>query len=169
MNFKKNNLRFAFGIEGYLDSELKNDPKYVKTVVRMWGKKDGVEYEKFIPYHICTEDDYAQFSPPAPEAVGLLNSMKSKEKRGLYCIDWEAQGEELEVWSVEDDANYQRWEYVLHPCNYVHAEFGDVGDSVGEECIGDLEEQQNYLGNMKSIIYIDEEVFNQNEFGEFSV
>ena len=34
VNLKDSGLRFAFGIEGYLDSELKNDNRFVKSMVR---------------------------------------------------------------------------------------------------------------------------------------
>ena len=34
VNFKERGLRFAFGIEGQIDKALKNDPRYVKWMVR---------------------------------------------------------------------------------------------------------------------------------------
>ena len=46
------------------------------------------------------------------------------------------------------------------PCNYVHTEFGDVGDSIAEECIADRDKQMEYLGNMRIIMLATEEVFN---------
>ena len=64
INFKEKGIRLAFGIEGFLDKELKDDPRYVKNLVRFWGKKDGVEYEKLLPFHKCTEEDFEQFAPP---------------------------------------------------------------------------------------------------------
>ena len=48
----------AFSVEGYLDSENKNDPSYVKWIVRIYGKANGKEYEKLLPYYKCTEEDY---------------------------------------------------------------------------------------------------------------
>ena len=54
IDIKRKKIRFAFGIEGFLDKQLKNDSRFVKNLVRMWGKKGGVEYEKLIPYHRCT-------------------------------------------------------------------------------------------------------------------
>ena len=68
----------------------------------------------------------------------MLESMKTSKTRGLYCFDWDDFGEDLSVWSVTDDDNYQRIEIVLLLCNYIHAEFGDVGDAVAPECIHDL-------------------------------
>lgn len=72
MNFKQNGIRFAFGIEGFMDKELKRDSRYVKNLVRFWGKLDGVEYEKVIPVHKCTAEDFEEFAPPQPEAIGML-------------------------------------------------------------------------------------------------
>ena len=43
INLRDENLRFAFGIEGFLDNELKADPRYVKWYVRAVNRLDGVE------------------------------------------------------------------------------------------------------------------------------
>ena len=48
-------FRLAFSVEGYHSREQKNDPRYVKYLVRIFGIKDGKEYERFIPYHKCTD------------------------------------------------------------------------------------------------------------------
>ena len=58
LNLKENGIRIAFGFEGYLDGEFKDDPRYVKHLVRMWGKSQGKKFETLLPYHRCTEDDY---------------------------------------------------------------------------------------------------------------
>jgi len=141
VSFKEKNIRFAFGIEGFLDKDLKNDPRYVKSLVRMWGRKAGKSYEIILPYHRCTNEELDSFAPPSRESVGMLESMKKDPDRGLYCMDWDKIGDDLSVWSVTEDDDYQRWEFVLLPCNYIHAEFNDIGDSVHPECIANLEEQ----------------------------
>ena len=41
-NFRDNNIRLAFTIEGFLDNELKVDPRYVKLLARLWHKRNGV-------------------------------------------------------------------------------------------------------------------------------
>ena len=56
-------FQLAFSVVGYHSRELKNDPRYVKYLVRIFGRKDGKEYEKIIPYHLCEEKDWAGFSP----------------------------------------------------------------------------------------------------------
>ena len=40
LNFDSVDIRFAFGIEGFLDKELKDDPRYVKAFARFYGYKD---------------------------------------------------------------------------------------------------------------------------------
>ena len=130
LNLKDSDIRFAFGIEGYLDKELKDSPKYVKTFVRLVTRKDGVDSETILPYHKCTSDDFDQFAPPSADSTALIQSIKTNEKRGLFCLDFDKIGGLLQIQSIEDDDNYQRIELLLVPCNYVHAELGDIGDSV---------------------------------------
>ena len=77
LNFDDNNIRFAFAVEGYFDKELKDDTRFVKGFARIKGLKDGKSYEKLFPYHKCTENNYAEFAPPSPEAEGLLEIYKS--------------------------------------------------------------------------------------------
>ena len=55
------------------------------------------------------------------------------------------------------------------PCNYVHQEYWDVGDSVADECISNLTAQKEYLGNFNVLIYMNEQVFKQTEYGESSI
>lgn len=36
-------FRMAFSVEGFLDKEMKDDPSYVKYIIRLFSIKDGVE------------------------------------------------------------------------------------------------------------------------------
>ena len=66
---------------------------------------------------------------------------KTSKTRHLYCLDWEKFGDELGIWGTEnDEIVYQRFEYVLLPCNYVHAEFGPTDDYIKDECIADQDQ-----------------------------
>ena len=59
LNFGQANTRIAFAIEDYYDPiELKDDDRYVRWVVRMFGKKDDVTYHELLPFHRCTEEDF---------------------------------------------------------------------------------------------------------------
>ena len=49
-------FRIAFTVESYLQPKLRNDPRYVKYMARVFTKTAGVESETIIPYGICTED-----------------------------------------------------------------------------------------------------------------
>ena len=42
---KETGFMMAFAIEGFLDSKTKDDPRYVKQFVRVYGKRKGKEYE----------------------------------------------------------------------------------------------------------------------------
>ena len=63
-NLKGSGLRFAWTIEGYGDKELKNDPRYVKPLMRMAGRKEGKIMETILDWHMCTEEDFEDFAPP---------------------------------------------------------------------------------------------------------
>ena len=140
-NFRDKNARFAFAVEGFLDKELKDDTHYVKWLARLFWKKNGVEGETILPYHYCTADELDEFAPPMGDSVGLFDIFKNSPTRHLFCLDWDKLGEDLNIWGTEnDELNYQRFEYVLLPCNYMHAEFGPTGDSIAEECIADREQ-----------------------------
>ena len=56
-------FKIAFGVEGFRSKDLKIDPKYVKWIFRIYGKKEGKEYEQILPYHRCTDKDYDDFFP----------------------------------------------------------------------------------------------------------
>ena len=58
-------FKMAFTVEGYLDSQIKDDPKYVKLMARMFYKTDGKQSEKILNLHKCTDNDWSQFAEPA--------------------------------------------------------------------------------------------------------
>ena len=165
-NFRDKGIRFAFGIEGFLDKEMKDDTRYVKSFARFWGYKNGKSYQRIFPINKCTLEDYEAFPEPVPEAAGILEVYKSSPTRNLYCLDWDKFGDELAIWGVEDDEiSYQRFEFVVVPCNYVHTEFGDIGDSVSSECIPDRDQQMEYLGNFKFVVLSTIQFFDQETYG----
>ena len=129
LNLRDKKIKVAFGIEGFLDKELKYDPQYVKNMVRLWRKQDGVESQTILPYHLCTNEELDEFETPVRESEAMIESIKQSEKRGLFCLDYDSIGDLSEIWGIEDDENYQRMELILLPCNYVHAEFGHTGDA----------------------------------------
>ena len=57
MNLSRSGFRFAWSVEGSYDQKRRDDPRYVKYIVRLEGSKDGEKYEKILPYHNCTEAD----------------------------------------------------------------------------------------------------------------
>ena len=57
LNLNKANLRFAIGAFN-LDREARNDPRYIKWVVRLRGRQDGVLTETVLSVHKCTQEDY---------------------------------------------------------------------------------------------------------------
>ena len=63
LDISERNFRVAFAIEGYLDGQMKADPRYVKYIFRESFRKNGEWGERLLPHHECTEDDYEEFYP----------------------------------------------------------------------------------------------------------
>ena len=58
-NLNTSGFKIAFAIEDYHTQVLKDDTRYVKWIIRLFGKKDGEYYERILDHHKCTEEDYA--------------------------------------------------------------------------------------------------------------
>lgn len=41
LNLRKAGMNFAFGVEGFLDGKVKDDPRYVKLMLRYHGVRNG--------------------------------------------------------------------------------------------------------------------------------
>ena len=65
LNLNDIGFRFAFSVRGYHSQELKDDSKFVKYIVRMFGRKEGKEFERLLPYHKCVESDWENFTEPS--------------------------------------------------------------------------------------------------------
>ena len=86
-NFHDNDFNFAFAVEGFLDSETKEDSRYVKWLARLLWKHNGVAGETIVPYHYCTAEDLQKFAPPIEDSAGLFQIYMTSETRHLYCLD----------------------------------------------------------------------------------
>ena len=74
------------------------------------------------------------------------------------------------IYGKEIDADYQRIDIAMLPCNYVHAEFSPGDPStVSEDCIADRQQQIEYLGPINWLIYFSEDVLKLDQFGDESI
>ena len=64
LDFKEEGFNIAFGAEGYIDRELKDDQRYVKFFTRLVRHTKGKETETIIPNRRCRTEDFDLFSPP---------------------------------------------------------------------------------------------------------
>ena len=109
----------------------------MKYFFRLYGKRKGIEYQKILPYHECTDKDYDEFYPAKKQSVPLLKSIREDPDRGMYCIDWnDEEAIELINGSSQDD-DYARIDVTVTPCNYLHTMLDYEGDSISDDCIGD--------------------------------
>ena len=92
-------------------------------------------YEKIIPFHDCTEADWAEFPPPSKSSTDSWNEIKNGTGRGMFCLDY---SDDVLIYGNEKNEEYQRLEIVLVPCNYQHTQWGYTGDSIYSGCESDL-------------------------------
>ena len=72
INLRDKGKNFAFGIEGFQDKELKDDPRYVKMLIRLLKVTDGVRSETIIPHRKCLTEDWDSFADPTPDSKTLF-------------------------------------------------------------------------------------------------
>ena len=146
LNLEDVGMRFAFTIEGYLDHELRMDPRYVKIIARIKGyDSEGKITETILPYHECSREELEEFDPPSVDSEFVFQRY-IKGERKLLCFDWEKFYEEIEIGGLGySEKDYKRVDILLVPCNYVHNVAGDIGDKVSDVCDPSRENQTNYL------------------------
>ena len=89
----------------YAPKRVKNDPAYTKWLFRMWGKKDGIAYNRYLTPHLCTDKDYAEFNPIEEASAGVLQTIRDDPERGFFCLDWE-ESNPFEVYGGENQDNH---------------------------------------------------------------
>ena len=139
VNFNDMGYKMAFTVEGYLDGKIKDDPRYVKLLARMFYITDGETHEKILSLHKCTEEDWSEFPEPARGMEDQFADVKDNPDRGMYCLDTDEM-EGLEIYGDEKNQQYSRLEVVLLPCNYLHVHLGYTEDVIHPECIANLEQ-----------------------------
>lgn len=103
LNLYEENFRMAFTIEHFVNRKRKDDPRFVKWNVRFFGLKNGERFEKWLPYHKCTEADYAEFNPLNSKDQSTYDAMVADEDRGFFCIDW---SDEMKIYGRESASDY---------------------------------------------------------------
>ena len=140
VNLNEQNYRFAFTVESYKSPrQQKNDPRYVKYLVRVIGNRNGKEFQRVLSYHNCTNEEFNEFYPIKSKYTSFLKGLKENPERGMFCIDWD-DNLPYEVYGSELTNDYSRLDIAMVPCNYLHTMLDYKGDSVSSECIGDLEQ-----------------------------
>ena len=96
LNLNDRNFRIAFAFENFDTGKLVDDPHYVRWIFRITGYKDNEWYHHILPYHKCTEEDYAEFYPIRSAQKATLESIQEDADRGFFCFDWNDE-EPLEI------------------------------------------------------------------------
>ena len=64
LNLNERNYKLAFTVESFhFPEQQKSDPRYVKYLVRLYERRDGIAKQRVLPYHKCTDEEYNEFYP----------------------------------------------------------------------------------------------------------
>ena len=138
VNLSQENFRIAFTVEQYTwNPKQLNDLRYIKYIFRLYGKRKGEYYQRILPYHTCTDDDYDKFYPVKKSSVSFLKKIRENPERGMFCLDWN-DDDPIELIGDTHDDDYTRLELLVVPCNYVHTMLDYQYDSVNPQCVEDL-------------------------------
>ena len=119
MNLNEINFQFAFQFMGQ-DAKTekitsKDDPTFVRIVVEVYGEEDGeMSVSRELPYHKCTEEEFAEFYPIVEDEKNNLENLKG----GFNCIDWKDEDPYLVYGDFANGSTYQALNIFLVPCNY---------------------------------------------------
>ena len=105
-DYKSTNAKLAVSIQGFEDQTYKNDPRYVKWFVRLFGKKDGERVETHIPFHTCTDEDYDSFYPISPSQETSMKNIRADENAKMICIDWNDDSIPFQIYGETSQPNW---------------------------------------------------------------
>ena len=155
------NMRFAYSILDAQEEESLLDTRYVKIIPRIWTTfANGTQTERVLDHHPCTDDDWAQFSPPDDSAEVFFRKIKNSKKHTFICFDWERDGNSLDI-GIDNKGSVQRLEFNVTPCNYIHNYLGYEKDKIKDDCIANEAAQREYLDNFKIFLYASDAEFDQ--------
>ena len=149
-----------------MTGEARDDPRFVKWIVRIFGKDESTPYEHVLSSHKCTAEDYKQFYPIANRSKGKLKKILDNPKRGFMCADLP---KKMPIWGETSSGQHQRIEMLYVPCNYVHQYMGYKDDFIRDDCVADREKQIEYLGPLDLSVYFNSQNFNDKGYGEETI
>ena len=135
VNLNNINWRMAFSVENFDSREAIFETNYVKWIVRFLEKRGEEFTERRLSTHKCTAEDFKMFYPVSSKDIDEFETLIGDEKRGLMCLDeWE---DDYFIGGEYSSPLYQSLDLIMTPCNYIHNEISDWGDTVAPECISD--------------------------------
>ena len=123
VNLQQSGFRIAFGIEDPQKKKLKDDERYVRYIVRHYGKIDGKSFQRILPTHRCTASEMSEFYPISEKYKEFFNRRIENDVYRAYCVEWD---KALNI-SSNGRRNYERFEVIFAPCNliYTAAKYND--------------------------------------------
>ena len=139
MRMKETDIVMAFALESYQHKELKEDPRYIRTIAYTYVKhSDGRKEYYPITMHKCTEDDWKKFHEI--ERKSEEDFERIREADGWMCIDWS--NDRLKLFDGYEDGTEVMQHIAINwtPCNVIYEDAGYTPETIHDDCIADLDQ-----------------------------
>ena len=104
-NLKENDFKIAVGVYDYSSREPKLNPDYVRWQPFLVEDIGGSDIYKPLKFHICTDEDFAEFFPVAERSAKRVQELK--DSKALICLDdEELQEDKIEVYGEDEHSHY---------------------------------------------------------------
>ena len=163
----------AFFLQNTFDQRPRMDPRYVKLALQtteiVFTENTDIDEEKQtgeiqretqvlniidIPYHTCTEEDFAKFYEMDENTHDQFQNLRMhdhEEYGGFKCVDWDKENIELYNY-VYNNYKAKSLSLFLLPCNMRSISRNPIySDDIHEECIADHQKQKDYLGDVLAL------------------
>ena len=154
---KEESFQLAISLKNYRTG-IRNDPRYVQSVVGVEQRVDGVTKTFFYPLHPCTKNDFAKFYPVEARSKGTVNQLIAAG--GLQCLDWEVAKLAPLRGHWRTDESYTAYDVQFVPCSMRFTMPNGTVVEPRDDCIKDKEKVMEYLGEtLEMMVYYNKETF----------
>ena len=121
---------------------------------------------KNYPMHRCNTYQLEKFNPPDYSSKDKIE--KYKKDGGLFCFDLPPEASEIfGYWQA--GSNYAALDIIAAPCGHQYELEDGTMSKVREDCNWDQQAAIDYFGTIGFLVYYNEGVFKQDDFGQHRV
>ena len=155
----------AFAIGDLHSGKPFNDPRILKWYADFGTVTEGVNVNRGVPLHSCTEEEFAKFYTPDRASAERAQSLK--ELNALQCLDMEAA--DIILRGSPESNGFSYLDINVLPCHFMETSIGAKENNIREDCVTDRDSVVKQLDKMTIFVYYNYGKFVHDSFGEASI